>query len=376
MRPGEQIHARRSPLPPRSRPQRAVDSVEQGIRDLAQGSGPSIRRIADGWTPGLRRLRDLSSKLAGSSVDERADAMLRLIYLEAANLGNSGERPHPRCAAAVQAALGMPTFPFGPADDSINRRLQVAREAGAFDTVRGRRGAEAGTDAGKINWSRGVVRLARAVERRVNEYERPGGWEQAGLPSGYQPVTFNRMIVTYFLRGRAVSESFSERWITAEEDGLTRYIVRAYARNNPPARPALEIQPWLNCTLGSVRRVDPGDGSEAQIAEMLFPKALQRGDKLFFATRVVAEEDGPTMSREVQVTSHGIDELTIRIQFDNTLPLPKRAWWFAEVPDIDRLIPPEPGDDRYVEISGSGFLERQFGRAKPTAKYGLSWQWD
>ncbi|MFF5230651.1 hypothetical protein [Dactylosporangium sp. NPDC000521] len=318
----------------------------------------------------------MSNKLGGRSVEERAETMLELIYLEASNLGNSGERPHPRWAAAVQAALRMPTFQFGPSDDSLNQRFQVARAAGAFDTVRGRRGMKAGADAGKINWSHGVVRLAQAVERRVNELERSGGWERTGPPSGFQPVTFNRMIVTYFLRGRAVSESFSERWITAEEDNLARYVVRAYARNNPPARPELEIQPWLNCTLGAVRRVDLGDGSEAQIAEMDFPKPLQRGEKLFFATRVVAQEVGPTMSREVQVTSHGIEDLTMRIQFDISQPLPKRAWWFAEVPDIDRLIPPEPGDDRFVEVSACGFIERQFARGYPSAKYGLSWQWD
>ncbi len=302
--------------------------------------------------------------------------MLELIYLEAKDLGNSGERPHPRCAAAVQAALRMTTFQFAPSDDSINRRLQVARMAGAFDTVRGRRGLESGADAGKINWSRGVSRLAQAVEQRVNELERSTGWERTGPPSGYQPVTFDRMVVTYYLRGRAAAESVSERWIVAEEDGLSRYVVRAWAKNNPPARPQLEIQPLLNCRLGTVRHVDLGDGTEAQLAEMLFPATLRRGDKLFFATRLLAVEPGPTLSREVQVTAHGINDLTMRIQFDTSVPLPKRAWFFAEVPDVDRLIPPESGDDRYVDISECGFIEHQFGRGVTTAKYGIAWQWD
>jgi hypothetical protein len=269
----------------------------------------------------------------------------------------------------------MQTFPFDSSHDSINKRLQVARAAGAFDTVRGRRGVEAGTDAGKINWGRGAIRLAQAVERRMSELEESGGFERTGPPSGYQPVTFDRMIVTHHLRGQVVVESVSERWITAEEDGLSRYVVRAYARNDPPKRPNLEIQPLLNCRLGPVRRVEFGDGTEAQLAEMLFPKTLRRGEKLFFATRVIAEEPGPTHSREVQVTTHGVKNLIMRVQFDHSIPLPKRAWYFAEIPDLDRLIPPEDGDTRYVENSEVGFVEREFGRGVATAKYGLAWQW-
>jgi hypothetical protein len=376
MQPSGSVHEARLTLASRNRPQRAADSVEQGLRDLAQGAGPDVRKIADAWTPGLARLRELSNKLGGGSADERAEAMLELIYLEANDLGNAGERPHPRCAAAVQAALGMTTFQYSASDVSINRRRQVARSAGAFDTIRGRRGAEAGSDAGKINWSRGVVRLAHAVERRVNELERSGGWERTGPPSGYQPVTFDRMVVTYHLRGRAVTESVSERWIVAEQDGLSRYVVRAWAKNNPPNRPQLQIQPLLNCRLGEVRHVDLGDGTEAQLAEMLFPSTLQRSDRLFFATRVIADEPGPTLSREVQVTNHGINDLMMRIQFDTAVSLPKRAWYFAEVPDIDRLIPPERGDERYVGISSCGFVEHRFGRGITTAKYGIAWQWD
>jgi len=302
--------------------------------------------------------------------------LIDLIYEEAVNIEFSGEHPHPRCSAALQAALRMPKFQYGNADDSITKRLNVARAKGAFDFYRGTRPIAAGPEAGKNNWNRGVIRLATALERRVRTIEQTGGWERSGIPSGYQAVTMDRLVATHFIVGRAATETITERWITAEEDNFSRYIVRAYAKNVPPDRPQLEVVPMLNCRRGAVRRVDMGDGAEAQLVEMVLPVALERGESTFFANRVNSWEPGPTLMREVQVTCHGIKDLTVRVQFEPDGPLPKQCWYFAEVPDVDRLVPPDTDNPRNIAISDCGFVEHRFGRGIATAKYGIAWRWD
>jgi hypothetical protein len=360
----------------RGHPPRSNDSIEQGLRDLAQRDGPGVKKIVGGWTPGLERLRDLSEGLArGGSADDHATALLDLIVEEIMRIESSGDRSHPRCAAALQAAFRLPTFPFGPDDNSIAKRLEVARRRGAFDVIRGRQRVAAGPESGKNNWNRAVVRLARALEQRLADIDRIGDWARVGPPSGYQPFTVDRLVVTHFLQDRVVTEWTTERWVTAEEDDVSTYVVRAYARNVPPHQPYLEVQPLLNCTRGTVRRVDLGDGSEAHLVDIHLARTLCRGEKTFFATRVVAREAGPTRSREVQVTAHSTSEIVLRVQFDPGGPRPHACWYFAEMPDTDRLLPPPRGDRRYLAVSAFGYVEHRFVRGRPTNKYGLAWSW-
>ena len=56
------------------------------------------------------------------------------------------------------------------------------------------------------------------------------------------------------------------------------------------------------------------------------------------------------------MTSHGVESLTMRVQFDATAALPSRRWYFAEMPDLGRLEVPDPSEGRDLGSPASAML--------------------
>jgi hypothetical protein len=109
---------------------------------------------------------------------------------------------------------------------------------------------------------------------------------------------------------------------------------------------------------------------------MFLPKSYSEGTGCNFATHV--KRTGVTEAttwQEIQVTSYGIDALTMRVQFDSGGSLPSRCWYFAAMPDLGRLELPDLDEGRDLDISRFGYAERVFGPAQAAAKYGIVWRW-
>jgi hypothetical protein len=278
------------------------------------------------------------------------------------------DHEHPKCKAALQAAFCLGEGLTNGRDfPSIARRLKHTADQGAF-------GEGAGPEAGERNWRRAVRRLAKMIEDDTAQLAVSAGWASTGLPSGYQPVRVRKLVVTYYLTGQTVTELVTERSIEAIADEVDRYIVRDYVQGAPGAY--IKVHPLLNCKRVNQLPVDLGPGFIAVKAEMLLPESYGKGSGCTFATRVTRTGvTDATTWQEIQVTSHGINSLTMRVQFDDQIPLPSRCWYFAAAPDLGRLEPPGPGEDRDVAISRFGYAEHHFGAGEPAAKYGVKWRW-
>lgn len=349
------------------RPDCAPDSVEQGLRDLARDEGPQLSKLVNPYTSGLRALISLAvaHRRPAAPIDVTARALRQFIWEQIAGFS---EEEHPKCKAALQAAFCIaPMVADGREFPSIAARLKVMTATGAF-------GQNAGPEAGLRNWRRAVKRLARLVEQNIGELRYTAAWASAGLPSGYQAVRVRSLVVTYYLTSQIVTDIITERTVEAVEDDVDRYIVRDYVQGSPDAR--IQVRALLNCATGTQTAVDLGPGFVGAKVEVLLPAAYRKGEGCTFATKVtrsgVAE---PTTWQEIQVTSHGIDNLTMRAQFDLGVPPPSRCWYFAAVPDLGRLEPPGLGEQRDLDISRFGYVERHFGAGQATAKYGLVWHW-
>ena len=348
------------------RPNCAPDSVEQGLRDLAEGDGPELTRLTTPHTDGLRAVMRLTGLLGTEMpLEDRARAMLQYIK---ELIGGFGAQGHPRWEAALRAAFRMtPEFTNGDEFRTLTARLTHVTSSGVF-------GENAGPEAGKRNWGLAVPHLAELVEQRIDDLHLQAGWASAGPPSGHQPFRVRNLVVTYRLNGQVVTDVVTERSVEAVQDNVDRYIVRDYVEGDPGAR--IEVKALLNCEkLGQVN-APIGPRSVAVKAEILLPKSYDKGTGCTFATHVTRQGvTDPTTWQEIQVTSHGIDSLTMRAQFDLEVPLPTRCWYFAAAPDVGRLEPPEPGEQRDLEISRLGFVEHRFGAGHALAKYGIVWAW-
>jgi hypothetical protein len=346
----------------------APGPIEQGLRDLANGEGPVLGKLVEPRTRGLRALMELTAPLAdaGMHIEGRARAIRQYIWELIAGLD---DQQHPKCKAALRAAFCLaPEVSSNRELTSVASRLEVMALAGAF-------GEKSDLRRAQESWELAARRLAWLVTKNIDDHLRlAAGWASIGAPSGYQPLRVSSLVVTYYLTGQTVTDVITERRIEAMEDGVDRYIVRDYVQGVPDAE--IEVKPLLNCRSGEHMPVDLGPGFVAMKAEMLLPKAYARGDGCNFATRVKRKGvTGPTTWQEIQVTSYGVDALIMRIQFDLGEALPVRCWYFAAAPDVGRLEPPGPGEQRDLEISRFGYTERDFGAGQAAAKYGIIWRW-
>lgn len=367
------------------RPTGVEAPCEAGLRALASKRGPSPGRLASAdeypsdADPELRELMQRTESMYGVTARERATALWEIIQEEVAKIVR--EEDDPRLGAAVQAAFRMPMETYrGREYDSVRSRLARAKETGVFEPTNGQA-------APNRFWRLAVRKLGFAVEKRLVELERhPDGWviyqtrpdeqsDEPPPPQDAQPVFVDRLVATYLMRGRAVRQAITERLVTAREDGVDHYVVRAYS---PLAgKHNVLVEALLNCRGGEVESFARRGGATHEVP-MYAPHALRRGEQWFFASRVGHQQgadEEPIV--EIQVTSHGIapNGLTMRVQFEDGFH-PSSAWWFANVPENRQLVKPADGHRRRIDCSPFGYLEHTFTElCRPLCKYGLGWEW-
>jgi hypothetical protein len=366
------------------RPRGQKSRYEAGLRELAKGRGPNLRRlenaIVDGedTTAGLSELVSGTESMPNATPTQRAQALWSIIEEEI----EKRPREDPKCHAALRAAFRIDAEAYRGAEyDTIEARLKRAKANGGFGPP-----GQVGQDAHTRAWGNGVFWLARRVEERLRALARnPLDW-QAYLshadtaplvvppPPTAQPVRLDQLRATYMMKQRAVDYTIVERLVTAQRDGVDRYIVRA---GSPVSRPdRVSISPLLNCRAETVRSVPDGRGGRTHEVAMLFPDSLRFGEQCFFATQVTQQRNEDPIV-EIQVTSHGIvaGGLTMRVQFDEGA-YPVAAWWFGDCIDAERLDKPPDGHPRRLAWSKYGFLQHTFAEfCKPLAKYGIGWEW-
>jgi hypothetical protein len=320
--------------------------------------------------------------MGSASPRARAEALWEIIQEEIEKVNGDGQ--HEKPAAALRAAFRMPMEDYrGSEYDTITARLARANDAGFFLP-------NVGHEAPNNAWRQGVRRLGRLVEKRLVELERkPTGWlayqaapsprPDAPLPPppDAQPVFVDRLVATYVMSGRAVRHASTERLLTAREDGVDHYIVRAYSPSAGAHK--VKVEAVLNCRAGDPEVfLHRGGGGETREIPMYAPDPLDSGQQWFFASRVNHPEGGdedPIV--EIQVTSHGIaaNGLSMRVQFEKGY-YPTAAWWFANVPENRQLVKPPDGHRRRLECTRFGFLQHTFTEVcRPLCKYGLAWEW-
>lgn len=369
-------------MSPSQKPPGQPAACEAALRALASKKGPSLKKLlatiefADDDDDELLGLLRRTETFDGATPQVRALALWELIQEEIANFPVSDEDDM-RELHALQAAFRLPAQDYaGSAGDSIPRRLALAKTAGLFAPRQGQ-------DMPQTLWRRAVRKLGYQVENRLEELaHQPEVWagyrrdEFPPPPHDAQPIVMNRLTATYVMRGRAVHRATTERLVTAQADGVDRYVVRAYSPR--PGKHDVQIEALLNCKPGP-RATFAGRGSgETHEVAMYCPKPLKRGEQWFFASQVSHQQGaGEDPVVEIQVTSHGIAAggLTLRVQFDEGF-FPTAVWWFADVPEHRQLAKPPSSDPHRLRCSPFGYVEHTFGAAcRPLGRYGLGWEW-
>jgi hypothetical protein len=236
-------------------------------------------------------------------------------------------------------------------------------------------------------WSQVRPELARRIYQELQQRAR-SGWED-GTSAGadpdegeIQPFVVDRLEVTYFFnQHKAFTHSATERWLsvelpsTEEKSSIDHYKVRARytdASDSQAAR-TTRIEPILNCRRG---RTQVGrDGW--MMTEMHFPGPAQNGDKVFFASLVRSEGKAATIPLVyIQVTSHGIMNLGMRLQFHPNA-VPRACWVYRGSSEPDRGSAPSTEDrDRWLEPSSLGYVEHVAESCAPGLYYAVGWTWD
>jgi hypothetical protein len=368
---------------------------ERGLRWLAAGGRDHIEanlRLA----LATRRVSSQSDKASaldalaygvvesmppGSTIDQRVGALWKVIKDEVESLELPNER------AALRAALHLDT---GNREPSIDKRLAFARERGDFGAKPS--GRRHGYDALRRWWGDGIRLLAQGLDVRLNDmHEHPEAWNayfaepEYRLPSNdAQPVFAELVVVTVFMKSRAVQRRITERLITARRDNVQYYTAWAL-----PEMDEVSTSVAVRALWGCAAEQLPSAPGELILTKLWFPAPLQRGERHYFASEALEATTRLTERRaiDVEIDHHGIapgervhglvptQGLTIRICFDPS-DMPEAVWWYADVTQLERYGRPEPGDERWVAISSQGVAEHTFADpCQPRANYGLSIGW-
>jgi hypothetical protein len=229
--------------------------------------------------------------------------------------------------------------------------------------------------------------LARMILTEI-ERRNSTGWAeyarvfQMHLGVDLQPFVVNRLEVTYFVDKRRVcTETITQRWLKADLShavGLTvidHYKVRAKYQDaqDDQEPPSTEILPMLNCRAGEPD-VQP-DGW--LMTPMYFPEPLEQDGTVFFASRVRHETNVPVFPAAfIQVTSLGIIELIMRVQFAaGTLPI--SCWVYGGPNATDAELEPTQGENVRARAPNQlGYVEYHTQNCPPGWYYTIGWKWD
>lgn len=204
-----------------------------------------------------------------------------------------------------------------------------------------------------------------------------------GPVKGIQPVFVDLIVVTAFMRGRAVNCRVTERLITALEDGVAYYTARGFVGTD--SRPSFSpVQALWGCT---AELLDPSHPAWPA-TRLRFPTPLRSGESTYFASQVTNEDVGNERNWiDVYADHHGIapgrlaygnrlpvSGLTIRVRFDEGC-LPEAVWWYAERSQ-GRYRRPSDGDRHLLAVTGRD-VQYTFtdGSCRSGENYGIAFDW-
>lgn len=200
---------------------------------------------------------------------------------------------------------------------------------------------------------------------------------------GSQPVYLELFITNVIMKGRAVHRRITERLVTARADNVDGYLATSIAGWHSNATD-VPVRALWGCR---VQPPSPSRGGERVLTKLVFPRALRRGEKHYFASEAIDENlDKDRDWVNVEVDHHGIaagqllhgcipiSGLTIRIRFDGTA-LPEACWWYAEQTERERQIRPPAGDPHLLPFVADTVEHTFTGKCYPRENYGVSFWW-
>jgi hypothetical protein len=208
--------------------------------------------------------------------------------------------------------------------------------------------------------------------------------QKTPLPRGeahnelWDPVYLDRLVVTSFVSGKGTREiRTAERWIRATRDGVDRYVVRAAAQPGitHAGSGRVNVEPYLNCTIGKVKPVKISEEGDALLVDVLLAVPLDEGEYGFFATRARYEHPARfTSYTETAITGQGAREVLLRVQFSSD-SIPRKCWGHVGVSEIDMQDEPPAGSRRILTVSSSRYVELSARSMPPGARIGIAWRW-
>lgn len=346
-----------------------IDEIARWLVRAASGSGLSTKKVLDSPL-------DRSSLPQEWNTFYSASRLLELIYECARQLPDGGSE-------IALTALNQ-FFPITGATLADRfKGLCVNDRAGV--SVAGRRLTH-WRNVARL-WSHTRPELARRIHEGLQQRAQ-SGWEEGAFagadPEGgdVQPFIVERLEVTYFFnQHRSFTHSATERWLSAELPGaegqssIDHYKVRARYTDTSDSETAqqTEIEPILNCRRGRTRVGRDG----WLMTEMYFPEPVKNGQKVFFASLVRSEGETPTIPLVyIHVTSHGIMDLVMRLQFHPNAA-PKTCWVYRGALEPNRGSAPSVEDhDRWRQPSSLGYVEHVAESCAPGLYYAVGWTWD
>ncbi|EOD68574.1 helix-turn-helix domain-containing protein [Amycolatopsis vancoresmycina] len=209
--------------------------------------------------------------------------------------------------------------------------------------------------------------------------------QKTPLPRGeahndlWDPVYLDRLVVTSFVSGKGTREVRTvERWIRATSDGVDRFRVRAAALQgiSHAGSGRVNVEPYLNCTIGKVKPVKISEEGDAWLVDVLLAVPLDEGEYGFFATRSrYAHPARFTSYTETTITCQGAREVLIRVQFSSD-SVPPKCWSYVGSSEIDMQEEPPAGSRRILPVSSSRYVDLPARSLPPGARVGVAWKWD
>lgn len=358
----------------------------------------------------LTPITERTAMLDDWTIEERAAALWELIK-EGIIDPDVGPTRLSRRRRALQAAFRLPDEDIEKSwGSSLTERFKQLKPLEAVF------GQPTSTQPMEMAWKHGVQLLATYLKQRFAELQSPDDWERyrrvesigaSGQPTarsssdagadidvfrkpsrGAQPLFVELFITTVFMHGRSVYRRITERLITAREDDVEYYTARGFTTSSDtPKLTHVPVHALWGC---SAEAVTPSRSGEPSTTRLRFQKPLRNGQQAHFASEAVFQES-LIENRDwinVHVDHYGIARgqlmygdqlptrgLTIRIRFDEA-ELPAAVWWYAELTESERYVPPRLGDKQRLDISGLDvqhtFVEHA---CQPRESYGIAFSW-
>lgn len=336
-------------------PQELADQLRGELQVLARDQGLTPFKLEGS------RLLTLVARSGDLRRAEAAQALYRLIVEVVADLPSQKERQ----AARATMNVGRPNMQGLTA---LARQAELAKETKAHpDTVR-------------RWWRRALDSLVELLPERINQLNNdPPAWDHFesnikddadNLDEKRPRYSFDQVDIIWRLRGRVAIEMITFRRLIAREDGVDHVNAKGWYFSDP-SPDSCEIVPLLNCMKSASAHVGRG----IQLAELRFAEALEKGQQVFYGYKVLVhsqQEIDPLFYHHV--TSAGVRQLNIHVQFDST-ERPAMAWGFASRDDAEPLISPPDGSQDYLAINHLGYLKYSAQNCRHGVKHGVSWRW-